>query len=53
MYITKEQDELRTVVLNSLGFEVIRFTNGEVIRNPNGTFLTIKEKLDNQSNRKI
>ena len=49
---TKEQDESRTVVLNSLGFDVIRFNNDDVIRNRNGTFLTIKEKLDNQSDKK-
>jgi leucyl-tRNA synthetase len=50
---TKEQDELRTFVLNSEGFDVIRFTNDEVIRNPQIVVQKVKEKLDNQSDRKV
>ncbi len=48
---TQEQDEIRTQVLNELGFEVIRFTNEEVIANINQTVKTIKAKLDSQPER--
>jgi len=50
---TTEQDELRTQVLNELGFEVIRFTNEEVIANINQTVKTIKAKLDSQPERQV
>jgi leucyl-tRNA synthetase len=50
---TKEQDELRTFVLNSEGFDVICFTNDEVIRNPQIVVQKVKEKLDNQPDRKV
>ncbi|RYE14777.1 MAG: DUF559 domain-containing protein, partial [Sphingobacteriaceae bacterium] len=43
-----EQDELRTQVLNELGFEVIRFTNDEVTADINKVVKAIKNKLDNQ-----
>ena len=42
----KENDQARTAVLNELGFEVIRFTNEQVISNPVGITNLIKEKLD-------
>lgn len=44
----KEYDELRTLRLNELGYEVIRFTNEEVYANPELVALKVKEKLDNQ-----
>ena len=42
----KEQDELRTLKLNDLGFEVIRFKNEEVFECPEFVALKIKEILD-------
>ncbi|HWZ34911.1 MAG TPA: DUF559 domain-containing protein, partial [Mucilaginibacter sp.] len=44
--LNKEADEARTEILNHLGFEVIRFTNDEVLTNPQGIFDTIKQKLE-------
>ena len=46
-----EQDEIRTQVLNELGFEVIRFTNDEVIADINQVVKKIKLKLDSQPER--
>jgi leucyl-tRNA synthetase len=48
---TTEQDEIRTQVLNELGFEIIRFTNEEVVTNVNKVVKTIKAKLDSQPER--
>ena len=48
---TQEQDEIRTQVLNELGFEVIRFTNDEVIADINQVVKKIKLKLDSQPER--
>jgi 5-methyltetrahydrofolate--homocysteine methyltransferase len=42
----KEQDELRTSVLESLGFKVIRFTNDEVITNTDSVIKKIKDKCE-------
>ncbi|WP_255547504.1 DUF559 domain-containing protein [Mucilaginibacter sp. dw_454] len=44
--LNKEADDARTETLNHFGFEVIRFTNDEVLQSPQGVFETIKEKLD-------
>jgi len=44
----KEYDELRTLRLNELGYEVIRFTNEEVFDNPELISLKIKDKLDSK-----
>ncbi len=44
----KEYDELRTIRLNELGYEVIRFTNEEVFANPELVTKKIKEKLDSK-----
>jgi 5-methyltetrahydrofolate--homocysteine methyltransferase len=41
----KDNDEHRTEVLNALGFEVIRFTNEQVISNLEGTLATIRERV--------
>ncbi|MFZ4402174.1 MAG: leucine--tRNA ligase [Bacteroidales bacterium] len=41
----KEQDAERTLELNKIGFEVIRFTNNEVIHNIDQVIETIKFKL--------
>ncbi len=46
-----EQDAIRTQVLNQLGFEVIRFTNEEVIADINQVVKKIKLKLDSQPER--
>ena len=43
----KVYDELRTSVLNELGYNVVRFTNEEVFENPQGVANKIKEILDN------
>ncbi len=51
--LTKEQDDLRTLVLNDEGFEVIRFSNEDVIANTQKVMQSIKNKLDNQPNRNI
>jgi methylmalonyl-CoA mutase len=50
---TKEQDEIRTSILNDEGFEVIRFTNEEVLYNTQNVIQTIKHKLDSQQDRKV
>jgi leucyl-tRNA synthetase len=50
---SKEQDDLRTEVLNYEGFEVVRFTNNEVIENTGRVIQAIKQKLDGQPDRKI
>jgi len=42
----KENDKLRTLRLNELGFEVIRFTNEEVNENPALVAWKVKENLD-------
>lgn len=44
----KIQDELRTQRLNQLGYEVIRFTNEEVFKNPVLVAQKTKEFLDNR-----
>ncbi|HEY9082312.1 MAG TPA: class I tRNA ligase family protein, partial [Vicingaceae bacterium] len=41
----KQADEVRTEILNSLGFKVIRFTNEEVINDIENLLLTIKNEL--------
>jgi len=45
----KEYDEFRTSILNELGFEVIRFTNEEVLKDSEAVVFQIKEKLDSIS----
>jgi very-short-patch-repair endonuclease len=42
----KEYDDLRTARLNELGFEVIRFSNEEVLENAELVASKIKQKLD-------
>jgi very-short-patch-repair endonuclease len=44
----KEYDELRTARLNELGYEVIRFTNEEVLSSPFQVSQKIKSFLDNK-----
>jgi methylmalonyl-CoA mutase len=51
--ITKEQDDLRTKVLNGEGFEVIRFTNDEVIKNAQKVIEKIKQVLTKQPDREV
>jgi 5-methyltetrahydrofolate--homocysteine methyltransferase len=43
---TKEQDDLRTSVLESLGFKVIRFTNEEAIAQPEFVIKKIKAECE-------
>lgn len=43
---TKDQDELRSEALNNLGFEVIRFSNEQVVSDPIAVSRIIKVKLD-------
>ncbi len=40
-----EQDKIRTQTLNHIGFEVIRFSNTEVLNNTDHVVKTIKDKL--------
>lgn len=44
----QESDLLRTNTLNEQGFMVIRFSNEEVLSNPENVALKIKEVLDNR-----
>ncbi|MBC7915868.1 MAG: leucine--tRNA ligase, partial [Pyrinomonadaceae bacterium] len=48
---TIQQDNLRTEALNQLGFEVIRFSNEEVISNPKAVTDIIKNKLNQSPDR--
>jgi LAO/AO transport system ATPase len=50
---TKEEDDVRTLVLNREGFAVIRFTNDEVINNPERVIESIKAALEGQPVREI
>jgi leucyl-tRNA synthetase len=43
--LNKEADNARTEILNHFGFEVLRFTNDEVLQTPQKVFEKIKEKL--------
>ena len=45
----KEKDKIRTIHLNNLGYEVIRFPNDEVLNSPEVVALKIKLHLDNQT----
>ncbi|MCQ6959902.1 methylmalonyl-CoA mutase family protein [Mucilaginibacter aquariorum] len=49
----KEQDEVRTTVLNYYGFEVIRFTNEAVIGDVSSVVNSIKSVLDKQPERNV
>ncbi|HTH83524.1 MAG TPA: DUF559 domain-containing protein [Mucilaginibacter sp.] len=49
--LNKEADDNRTEILNHYGFEVIRFENDEVVKNPNQIVQNIKEKLQNLPDR--
>ena len=46
--LQQEQDALRTNTLNEKGYKVIRFTNDEVLANPENVALKIKEVLDSR-----
>jgi methylmalonyl-CoA mutase len=50
---TKEQDEIRTRILNDEGFKVIRFTNNEVINNITGVVKAITQALTKQPERQV
>lgn len=44
----QEKDNLRTIRLNNLGYEVIRFTNDEVLNSPYQVAQKIKDYLNNR-----
>ncbi|MFD0765916.1 methylmalonyl-CoA mutase family protein [Mucilaginibacter lutimaris] len=50
---TTEQDKVRTRVLNDEGFDVIRFTNDEVLNNTQKVLEEIKARLNIQTDRKV
>ncbi|MEP6614047.1 MAG: methylmalonyl-CoA mutase family protein, partial [Mucilaginibacter sp.] len=50
-FLMKEEDEVRTRVLNGEGFEVIRFTNEEVIDDAQKVVRSIKDTLERQADR--
>jgi leucyl-tRNA synthetase len=47
----KATDDIRTEVLSHLGFNVIRFTNDEVLKSPQDVAKTIKQKLNELPDR--
>ncbi len=49
----KEYDELRTAILNELGYGVVRFTNEEVFANPEVVANKIKTILDKKKDTQI
>jgi len=49
--ITKELDEIRTQVLNLEGFNVIRFSNDEVLKDTQKVIQSIKQSLVDQPDR--
>ena len=51
--VTKEEDNIRTKVLNDEGFDVIRFSNSEVIDDSQKVVKAIKDALDRQPERKV
>jgi leucyl-tRNA synthetase len=48
----KEKDGQRTSILNQLGFDVIRFTNEEILSDPSGVAKQIKAYLDKAPSRR-
>ena len=51
--LNKEADDARTKVLNYYGFEVRRFTNDEILQNPQKVFDQIKNKLNSLTDRDL
>ncbi|OGI66545.1 hypothetical protein A3H53_01485 [Candidatus Nomurabacteria bacterium RIFCSPLOWO2_02_FULL_40_10] len=49
----KEEDKERTKMLEQMGFEVVRFTNDEVIKKPENVFKKIIEKINLASKRTL
>jgi leucyl-tRNA synthetase len=49
----KSEDQERTKILNQLGFEVIRFTNSEVIKNKESVLKKISLKLNSVSSKAL
>ena len=49
--LNKEADDMRTEVLNHFGFEVIRFTNDDVLTNPQKVVETVKQRLNASPDR--
>ncbi|MBS1530717.1 MAG: DUF559 domain-containing protein [Bacteroidetes bacterium] len=52
-HLTKEEDEVRTKVLNGEGFDVIRFTNDDVLKKTQKVVQDIKDALLKQADRKV
>ena len=48
----KQEDRFRTISLNQHGWEVVRFSNEEVIENPEAVAIKIKYILDNREDWK-
>ncbi|WP_230383910.1 DUF559 domain-containing protein [Pedobacter endophyticus] len=48
-----EEDQQRTEMLSRYGFEVMRFTNDEVIGNPEGVVTQIEQKLATMEDTKV
>ncbi|MBS7564218.1 endonuclease domain-containing protein [Mucilaginibacter sp. Bleaf8] len=48
---TIEADNTRTEMLNHWGFEVVRFSNDEVLQSPQNVFETIKQKIESMPDR--
>ncbi|MCJ8211594.1 methylmalonyl-CoA mutase family protein [Mucilaginibacter sp. RS28] len=51
--VNKEYDEVRTTALKHYGFDVIRFTNQQVLDNLSGVIKQIEETLAKQPDRKV
>ena len=49
----KKEDEERTKILNELSFEVVRFTNDEIIKKPENVLAKIILKLNNVSSKTL
>ena len=55
-YTTKEEieaDELRTTILQELGFKVIRFANEEVLENTDKTIIKITQDLESRTSVEV
>jgi len=47
--LQKDQDDERTRALGQLGYRVIRFWNNDILQNPDGVLLRLREALDKTS----
>ena len=42
----EEEDKIRAVLIEQMGFSILRFTNEEVLNETEHVIATIKEKID-------